>query len=66
MKRRKRMKNKRAANRDHVEYKLVKILKVQHANYRPREENRRRDEAAVEALCVAWRRRPGAVSEEPI
>ena len=27
---------------------MVKILKVQHANYRPREENRRRDEAAVE------------------
>ena len=26
----------------------MKILKVQHANYRPREENRRRDEAAVE------------------
>ena len=42
------MKNKRAANRDHVEYKLVKILKVQHANNRPREETTHQDEAVVE------------------
>ena len=42
------MKNKRAANRDHVEYKLVKILKVQHANCRPEEKTRGQDESGIE------------------